>query len=61
MLVAIPTPGNMWQLILRNPDSGNTGNDGDGNGTQLEAGSSIEHTLISYVLALQFVNDESYA
>jgi len=61
MLVAIPTPENMWKLILRNPDSGNTGNDGDGNGTRLEADSSVEHTLISYVLAVQFVNDESNA
>ena len=50
MLVAIPTPENMWQSILRNPDSGNTGNDGDGNGT----GSSVAH-----VLAVQFVCDES--
>jgi hypothetical protein len=45
MLVAIPTPENMCHLILRNPGSGNTGNDGDGNGTLLEAGSSVAHTL----------------
>jgi len=49
-LVAIPTPENMWQSILRNPDSGNTGNDGDGNGT----GSSVAHVLV-----VQFLYDES--
>lgn len=61
MLVAIPTPENMWQLILRNPGSGNTGNNGDGNGTRLEAGSSVALALISYVFAVQFVSDESNA
>jgi hypothetical protein len=61
MLVEIPTPENMCHLILRNPGSGNTGNDGDGNGTRLEAGSNVAHTLISYVFAVQFVYDESNA
>ena len=41
MLVAIPTPENMWQSILRNPVSGNTGNDGVGNGT----GSSVANVF----------------
>jgi hypothetical protein len=61
MLVAIRTPGNMWHLILRNPGFGNTGNDGDGNNTRLEEGSSVAHTLISYVLAVTFVYDETKA